>query len=142
MLVSVVNFDPSEDRVPSRLRSAVRTNDAPPPGGLYSQAIRWGDLLYVSGQTPRDLDRRPIGDTFREQAEQTYTNLRRVAEAGGATMATGLHLTVYLNDFADAAVADEVFAEVFPEPRPARTTVASDIPVPIEIDAVFGVVDR
>lgn len=122
-------------------RSAIRTADAPPPGGSYSQAIRWGDLLYVSGQTPRDLDRQPVGGTFREQAERTYANLRALVEAGGATMATGLQLTVYLKDFADAGVADDVFAEAFAEPRPARTTVACDIPVSIEIDAVFGVVE-
>jgi 2-iminobutanoate/2-iminopropanoate deaminase len=122
------------------VRSAVRTDEAPPPGGSYSQAIRWGDLLFVSGQTPRDLDRQPVGGSFRAQAERTYANLRAVVEAGGATMASGLQLNVYLQDFADAAVADEVFAEVFPEPRPARTTVASEIPVSIEIDGVFGIV--
>ena len=122
-------------------RGAVRTAAAPPPGGSYSQAIRWGDLLYVSGQTPRDLDRQPVVGTFRQQAEQTYANLRALIEAGGASMTTGLQLTVYLKDFGDAGVADEVFADVFTEPRPARTTVACDIPVSIEIDAVFGIVE-
>lgn len=120
-------------------RGAVGTSDSPPPGGAYSQAIRWGDLLYVSGQTPRDLERRPVGGSFREQAERTYANLQAVAEAGGATMASALRVTVYLRNFADAAVADEVFAAVFPEPRPARTTVACELPVSIEIDAIFGV---
>lgn len=120
-------------------RDVVATSDAPPPGGSYSQAIRWGDVLHISGQTPRDLDRQLVEGSFREQAEQTYANLRAVADAGGASMATALKLTVYLRDFDDAAEADAVFAEVFPEPRPARTTIECVIPVSIEIDATFGV---
>lgn len=123
----------------ARMRSEVSTSQAPPPGGSYTQAIRWGDLLYVSGQTPRDLERRDVGGTFRAQAEQTYANLAAVAAAGGAAMADALKVTVYLQNSADAAEADAVFAEVFPAPRPARTTVTVTIPVSIEIDAVFGI---
>jgi 2-iminobutanoate/2-iminopropanoate deaminase len=96
-------------------------------------------MLFVSGQTPRDLQRNDVPGPFRAQAERTYANLRAVAEAGGAMMADALQVTVYLRDRADALEADAVFAEVFPEPRPARTTIGADIPVTIEIDAVFGI---
>ena len=120
-------------------KRAVVANDAPPPGGAYSQAIRWESLLFVSGQTPRDLERRNIDGPFRRQAEQTYANLEAVAKAGGSTMTDALKVTVYLRDQANVSEANDVFAEIFPEPRPARTTIVCDLPVSIEIDAVFGV---
>jgi 2-iminobutanoate/2-iminopropanoate deaminase len=119
-------------------REQITTDSAPPPGGSYSQAIRFGDLLFVSGQTPRDLERRVVSGPFRVQAERVYENLRLLAAAAGARMEDALKVTVYLADFGDAAQADEVFAEAFPEPRPARTTVGAQIPVSIEVDAVFG----
>ncbi|HLH64456.1 MAG TPA: Rid family hydrolase [Solirubrobacteraceae bacterium] len=119
-------------------REQIRTSLAPPPGGSYSQAIRWGDLLFISGQTPRDTQRNLVPGPFREQAKRTYENLRLLAEAAGARLEDALKVTVYLADFDDAAEADAVFAEVFPEPRPARTTVGAHIPVSIEVDAVFG----
>jgi 2-iminobutanoate/2-iminopropanoate deaminase len=122
-----------------QMRQAIISDRAPSPGGSYSQAIRWRDLLFVSGQTPRDLERREVDGPFRAQAQRTYANLRALAAAGGAEMSDALQVTVYLRDLADAAEADEIFAAAFPLPRPARTTVPADIPVAIEIDAVFGV---
>ena len=119
-------------------REAIRTSDAPAPGGSYSQAIRWGDLLFISGQTPRDLDRGDVGGSFSAQADQVYANLRAVAEAAGASIADALRVTVYLRDLDDFGEADAAFARAFPEPRPARTTVGAQLPVSIEIDAVFG----
>jgi 2-iminobutanoate/2-iminopropanoate deaminase len=120
-------------------REAIRTTDAPAPGGSYSQAIRWGDLLFVSGQTPRDLGRGDVGGSFSAQADQVYANLRAVAQAAGASIADALRVTVYLRDLGDFAEADAAFARAFPEPRPARTTVGAQLPVSIEIDAVFGI---
>jgi 2-iminobutanoate/2-iminopropanoate deaminase len=119
-------------------REAIRTADAPAPGGSYSQAIRWGELLFISGQTPRDLDRGDVGGSFSAQADQVYANLRAVAEAAGASIADALRVTVYLRDLGDFGEADAAFARAFPEPRPARTTVGAQLPVSIEIDAVFG----
>ncbi len=120
-------------------RTQIQTTASPAPGGSYSQAIRWGNLLFLSGQTPRDLNRTPVAGPFRAQALRVYENLRTLAEVGGARLEDALQVTVYLADMADAAEADAVFAEVFPEPRPARTTVGAQIPVSIEVDAVFGV---
>ena len=119
-------------------RVAIQTDLTPPAGGSYSQAIRWGDLLFISGQTPRDRDRNIVPGPFRAQAQRVYENLRLLAEAGGARLEDALKVTVYLADLADAAEADAAFADAFPEPRPARTTVGAQIPVAIEVDAVFG----
>jgi enamine deaminase RidA (YjgF/YER057c/UK114 family) len=121
------------------MREAISTDRSPPPGGSYSQAIRWGGLLFISGQTPRDLDRNLVDGPFSAQAAQVYTNVEKLAAAGGATMADALSVTVYLTDLAYTREADEAFAAAFPEPRPARTTIAATIPVSIEVDAVFGV---
>jgi 2-iminobutanoate/2-iminopropanoate deaminase len=123
------------------MREVISTDRSPPPGGSYSQAVRWGGLLFISGQTPRDLERRVVDGPFRAQAEQVYGNVRSLAAAGGATMADALRVTVYLRDLADTAEAEDAFAAAFPEPRPARTTIGATIPVSIEVDAVFGVTE-
>lgn len=123
------------------MREPISTDQSPPPGGRYSQAVRWDELLFISGQTPRDLDRKLVDGAFRTQAERVYANVRELAAAGGATMADALRVTVYLSDLKDAAEADDAFAAAFPEPRPARTTIGATIPVAIEVDAVFGVSD-
>jgi enamine deaminase RidA (YjgF/YER057c/UK114 family) len=120
------------------MREAISTNASPPPGGSYSQAIRFGGLLYISGQTPRDLNRQLVGGGFRAQADQVYANVRTLAQAGGAQMQDALKVTVYLSDLSDSAEADAAFADAFPEPRPTRTTIGATIPVSIEVDAVFG----
>lgn len=119
-------------------KQAVRTEAAPPPGGSYSQAIRYGGLLFISGQTPRDTQRQPVPGPFRNQADRVFANLLAIAFAAGSEPADALHLTVYLEDFKDFQEMDQAFAAAFPEPRPARTTVQSDIPVPIEVDGVFA----
>jgi len=120
------------------MREVIVTDKAPSPAGSYSQAIRWGDLLLISGQTPRGLDRAIVEGPFRVQADTVYANVRALAEAGGASMDDALRVTVYLRSLADSIEADAAFARAFAEPRPARTTVASALAVSIEVDAIFG----
>ena len=120
-------------------RVAVNSPSAPAAIGPYSHSVRAkGELLFISGQTPRDLDRGDVSGSFSAQADQVYANLRAVAEAAGASIADALRVTVYLRDLGDFGEADAAFARAFPEPRPARTTVGARLPVSIEIDAVFG----
>jgi 2-iminobutanoate/2-iminopropanoate deaminase len=121
------------------MKDVVSTAAAPPPAGSYSQAVRWGDQLLISGQTPRRLDGTRMDGPFDEQSDQVYANVRALAEAGGAEMDDALRVTVYLRDAADAAAADAAFARAFAEPRPARTTIVCAIAVAIEVDAIFGV---
>ena len=118
-------------------KQAVSTNAAPPPGGAYSQAIKAANLVFISGQTPRDLSRALIDGSFEKQAHACFSNLRTVAEAADASLADAVRVTVYLEDMSDFDTMDRVYAEYFPEPRPARTTIQSNIPVPIEVDAIL-----
>lgn len=118
----------------------VRTDSAPPPGGAYSQAVSFNGFLFVSGQTPRrGRTRALVEGSFEEQARATFANLEAIARAGGSSLVGALQVSVYLRDLSNFAVMDAVFAELFTEPRPARTTVQSNIPVEIEVDAVFAV---
>jgi reactive intermediate/imine deaminase len=125
-------------RRPGQLgKQVLRSAAAPPPGGAYSPGIRVGPLIFLSGQTPRDVNRRVIDGSFEDQARQVLDNLAAVAMAAKASLADAVRVTVYLRDWANFAVMDEVYAEYFPEPRPARTTIQSDIPVEVEIDAIL-----
>jgi 2-iminobutanoate/2-iminopropanoate deaminase len=117
---------------------AVVTTDAPPPGGAYSQAIEVDGWVFVSGQTPRDLTREVVPGTFEVQARQTLDNVKAIVEAGGLTMADAVRVTVYLRDIELSGDMDAVYAEYFVEPRPARTTVQSDLAVPIEVDVTLA----
>jgi 2-iminobutanoate/2-iminopropanoate deaminase len=121
----------------SQVKTAVRTANAPPPGGAYSQAIRAGDFVFLSGQTPRDLNRQVIGGTFEDQVRKVIENLAAVAEAAGSSLADAVNVRVYLRDWGKFAEMDKVFRDMFPEPRPSRTALVSDLPVEIEIEAVL-----
>jgi 2-iminobutanoate/2-iminopropanoate deaminase len=118
----------------------VRTDAAPAPKGPYSQAIIAPSerTLYISGQGPVDPE---SGDfrlgSFEEQARLTLSNLQRVAEAGGASLAQAVKVQVYLADMANFAKLNEIYPEFFPEPLPARTTVQSNLGFDIEVDAVI-----
>jgi 2-iminobutanoate/2-iminopropanoate deaminase len=118
-------------------KEQIKTDDAPPPGGSYSQGIKSGGFLFISGQTPRDLSRQVVGGTIEDQTRKAFSNLQAVAEAGGGSLADAVRVTVYLRDLASFDAMDRVFAEFFPEPWPARTTIQSNIPVEVEVDAVL-----
>jgi 2-iminobutanoate/2-iminopropanoate deaminase len=122
-------------------KEQIKTGDAPPPGGAYSQAIRCRGFLFISGQTPRDLSREIVDGSFEDQVRKVFYNLEAVAKAGGGSLADAVRVTVYLRDFASFEAMDRIFADFFPEPRPARTTIQSNIPVEVEVDAVLEVRD-
>lgn len=112
---------------------------APRVGGSYSQAIRAGDFVFLSGQTPRDRDRAIVGGAFDEQVRQTLNNLAAVAEVAGTSLDDAVKVNVYLRKWSDFDAMDQVYREYFSEPRPARTTVQSDLPVDVEVDAILWV---
>ena len=128
-------------------RTAITTDAAPPPAGTYSQAIRAGDTLYISGQTPRRPDGRRCGDEpFTTQARLTLANLAAIAEAAGVRLADAALVTVYLRDpRTQAADFDAVYRDAIGHPAvpPARAVVQSDLPHgDIEVTAVIPIPTR
>lgn len=125
-----------------RNRIPFRTDDAPPPAGPYSQAIRSGGFLFLAGQGPFRPDGSKVDSSFEEQARQAFTNLQSVAAAAGASLADAVRVGVYLRDMSDFSVMNKVYVEFLRDPMPARTTIQSDLPgFDIEVDAVIAVGD-
>ena len=104
-------------------RRAIVTRDAPGAIGSYSQAVRAGDTVYLSGQIPLDPESMELVSGTRGQIHQVFRNLRAVAEAAGGGLGDVVKLNVYLTDLADFPLVNEVMAEYFDEPYPARAAV-------------------
>jgi 2-iminobutanoate/2-iminopropanoate deaminase len=123
-------------------KTAVRTEEAPAPfqGAPYSQAIRAGDFVFVSGQLALRPDHAEIvGDSIGEQTEQVLANLRAILEAAGSGLDRLVKTTVYLADLGDFAGMNEVYARHVGEVPPARATIeVSALPsgAKVEIEAV------
>jgi 2-iminobutanoate/2-iminopropanoate deaminase len=126
-------------------KTAVRTERAPAPfqGAPYSQAIRAGDFVFVSGQLSLRPDHGEIvGDSIEEQTEQVFANLRAILEAVGSSLERLVKTTVYLADLGDFAGMNEVYARHVGEVPPARATIeVSALPsgAKVEIEAVATV---
>jgi 2-iminobutanoate/2-iminopropanoate deaminase len=126
-------------------KTAVRTEDAPAPfqGAPYSQAIRAGDFVFVSGQLALRPDHAEIiGDSIEEQTEQVLANLQAILEAAGSGLDRLVKTTVYLTDLGDFAGMNEVYARHVGEVPPARATIeVSALPsgAKVEIEAIASV---
>jgi len=111
------------------------------PRGPYSPAVRAGGFIYVSGQIPIDpvTNQTVLGDV-KTETRQVLSNIQRILEGCGATMADVVKCGVFLADVKDFAAMNEVYAEFFGEAKPARTTIGvGALPLPgakVEIDAV------
>jgi 2-iminobutanoate/2-iminopropanoate deaminase len=122
-------------------KEVVSTSKAPAALGPYSQAVRWGDLIFVSGQIPIDpATSQVVGDDVAAQTERVMKNLAAILEAAGASLRQVLKTTVYLRDLNDFAKMNEVYARFFSEQPPARATVQvarlpRDVSVEIEVVA-------
>ncbi len=100
---------------------AVVTSNAPAALGPYSAGVVSGNVIHVSGQLPVDPATGEFaGDDIQSQTRQSLTNVRSILEAAGATMANVAEVTVLLDDINDFAAMNEVYAEFFSEPYPAR----------------------
>jgi 2-iminobutanoate/2-iminopropanoate deaminase len=117
------------------------TKNAPAAIGPYSQAVRAGDFLFLSGQIPIDPATGaliPAGDVA-DQAHRVLKNLGAILEAAGVSYKQVVKTTVYLADMGDFAAVNEVYAGYFPAPAPARATIqAARLPrdVRVEIDLI------
>jgi 2-iminobutanoate/2-iminopropanoate deaminase len=116
----------------------VSTSLAGPAQGPYSQAIVANGLVFVSGQGPfRPGDGAITGESIGEQTELALANLRAVLEAAGSSMDRVVRVNAYIDDFDLFDEYNSVYAEAFPEPRPARTTVACDLGgILVELDCI------
>ena len=118
----------------------ISSPDAPAAIGPYSQAIRAGDTVYLSGQIPLDPKSMQIVEGFENQVKRVFENLRAVCRAAGGDFDRVARLTIYLVDLAQFPKVNEVMATYFKEPFPARVTVGvSALPrgSQVEIDAVM-----
>ncbi len=122
-------------------RQTIHTDSAPAAIGPYSQAVRVGSTVYLSGQIPLDPGTQElVGDDFQDQARRVFDNLTAVSQAAGGSMSDIVKLTVYLTDLGRFAEVNEVMVEYFNEPYPARAAIGVDaLPrdVQIEIDAIM-----
>jgi len=112
--------------------------DIPAPKGPYSPAVRAGDFVYVSGQVPRDPQTGELsGADVATQTQQVLSNLQRVLQQAGASLADVVSVTVYLADPDDWGAMNEVYANAFQRPYPTRTTVGAELRgVLVEMSAV------
>ena len=120
----------------------IQTSDAPAAIGPYSQAIKAGPLVFLSGQIPLDPKSMEIvSDDIAAQTHQVFKNLIAVADAAGGNLSNAVKLTIYLTDLGDFAVVNEIMAGYFSEPYPARATIqVSALPKgsAVEIDAILA----
>lgn len=113
--------------------------DVPAPKGAYSPGVRAGDLLFVSGQVPRDPRTGELvgGDDFAAQTRQVLANVRGVLEAGGASLADVVSVTVWITDVDHWATFDAVYRETFAPPYPTRAVVGATLRgILVEVAAV------
>ena len=126
-------------------KQAVNSAAAPQALGPYSQAVRWGNLLFLSGQVGIDPDTGKLVEGGVEaQARQVFKNLAAVLAAAGINFRRLLKTTVFLKDMAHFKSVNEIYAAHVPPPFPARAAVAvRELPLgaEIEIDAIAALVD-
>ena len=118
----------------------ISTPQAPAAIGTYSQAVRAGDTVYLSGQIPLDPKTMKLVDGFENQVTRVFENLRAVCRAAGGDFDRVVRVTVYLTDLANFAKVNEVMSTYFREPYPARAAVGvAALPRGslVEIDAVM-----
>jgi 2-iminobutanoate/2-iminopropanoate deaminase len=123
-------------------KEAIRTEAAPAPfqGAPYSQAIRAGGLLFVSGQVAlQPGSSEPVSDAIGEQTEQVFANLSAILEAAGSSLDRIVKTTVYLTDLGDFQAMNEIYKQYVGDLPPARATIeVSKLPAGslIEIEAI------
>lgn len=123
-------------------KQIISTNEAPAAIGTYSQAVKVGETVYMSGQIPLVPDTMEvIAGGFSEQTHQVFKNLSAVAIASGGSLASIAKLNIFMTDLSQFAKVNEIMAEYFSAPYPARAAVeVSALPkgVMIEMDAVMA----
>ncbi len=123
-------------------KEAIHSSKAPAAIGTYSQAIRAGKLVFLSGQIALDpVTMQIVEETFEARARQVFDNLRAVAEAAGGSLDQIVKLTIFLTDLDDFATVNAVMEDYFEKPYPARAAVGvASLPkgADVEADAILA----
>jgi len=122
-------------------RQIIHTDRSPAAIGPYSQAVKHGKMVFLSGQIPLDpATGEVVGGGIEAQARRAFDNLKAVVEAAGGTLGNVVRLGLYLTDLSQFAAVNAVMAEYFEAPYPARSTIeVAGLPkdVPFEVDAIL-----
>ena len=122
------------------MKTVIQTKDAPAAIGTYSQAVRAGDAVYLSGQIGLDPATMQLAEGIEGQTHRVFRNLAAVAAAAGLSLDHAVRVTVYLTDLAHFARVNEIMAQYVREPYPARAAVGvAGLPrgAMVEIDAIL-----
>jgi reactive intermediate/imine deaminase len=122
------------------MKTVIQTRDAPEAIGTYTQAVRAGDAVYLSGQIGLDPATMQLAEGVDAQTHRVFRNLAAVAAAAGASLDHTVRMTVYLTDLAHFARVNEIMAQYVREPYPARAAVGvAGLPrgALVEIDAIL-----
>lgn len=122
------------------MKTVIHTNDAPAAIGTYSQAVRAGDAIYVSGQIGLDPASLQLVEGIEPQIHRVFRNLEAIARAAGSGLERSVRMTVYLTDLAHFAKVNEIMAQYVPQPYPSRAAVGvASLPrgALVEIDAIL-----
>ena len=105
------------------MKNVVKTNKAPGAIGPYSQGIQVGDMFFFSGQIPLNPETGAMAEGIVDQAHQALTNVKGLLESQGLTFANVVKTTVFLDNMDDFVTVNEIYAQYFTEPFPARSAV-------------------
>ena len=126
-----------------KMKKPIFTDKAPAAIGPYSQAVQWGDVVFISGQIPLNPENGQLNNaTFEDETNQVLDNLEAICQEAGGTLNHILKLTIYLTDLSKFDIVNSIMASRFSEPFPARATIEiSKLPkeVSIEMDAILSI---
>ena len=104
-------------------REIIKTDQAPAAIGTYSQAVKVGNTVYISGQIPLDPTSMQLVEGIEAQTRRVFDNLKAVAQAAGGSLAHIAKLSIFLTDLSNFGLVNQIMAEYFQEPYPARAAV-------------------
>ena len=122
-------------------KQTIHTDDAPKAIGIYSQAVRAGDAVYISGQIPLDpATGTLVSGDIEQEIRRAFDNLAAIAKAAGGSLADAVKVTVFLTDLAHFGQVNEIMAQYVPQPWPARAAVGvSQLPrgARVEVECIL-----
>ena len=118
-------------------KAIISTDNAPAAIGTYSQAVKTNNTVYLSGQIPLDpATMTMVNDSFEAEAHQVFKNLRAVCQAADGDLSDIVKLNIFLTDLANFATVNEIMAQYFSEPYPARAAIGvAQLPKDAQIEA-------